>query len=144
MERFCASCGAFVTGTASHCPNCGAVMGGAVNLGKEQQFQNMQGTQNNFVQPSESQPAEQMTVGQWVGTIVITTCFSLISLLVTIIWAFAPTTPEPKKSFCKAWLIVMLVLIVLGIIFTVIMAVFIGPELAKYEFWREVIKAAPV
>lgn len=135
MPRYCPSCGAFVTGNTSNCPNCGAVMSGVVNLDKPQQFQS---NSNANYQPNVNTDYQPMTVGQWIGTIIFTSCFSFVSLIVTIIWAFAPTTPEPKRSFCKAWLVVMVIFSVLGIVFIVVLASVIGPELEKYDYLKEI------
>ena len=66
-------------------------------------------------------PAEQpMTVGQWVGTILLTTCLGTISLILLLVWAFSNTTPTAKKNYCRGMLIVDAIGIVLGIIFMII------------------------
>ena len=67
-------------------------------------------------------PAEQpMTVGQWVGTILLTTCLGTISLILLLVWGFSNTTPTAKKNYCRGMLIVDAIGIVLGIIFMIIL-----------------------
>lgn len=68
-----------------------------------------------------SAPAEQpMTVGQWVGTILLTTCLGTISLILLFIWGFSSTTPTSKKNYCRAMLIVEAIGIGLAILFLIL------------------------
>lgn len=141
MERYCSQCGSLVSGNAAHCPNCGAPLKSAVDLGKETAQQQPQYPQQNgyngqYGQPMQQNqqygaPVQQMTTGQWVGTILLTTCFSMVSLILTIVWGFGYTTPEPKKSYCKALFFVQLISIGLAIIMLIILAA-IGFNFARY------------
>ena len=58
-----------------------------------------------------------MSVGKWVLTIIVTTFFSLISLIILFIWAFGDG-PEARKRYCKAMLIVTAIEIGIGILFS--------------------------
>lgn len=54
-------------------------------------------------------PYEYMSTGEWFLTIVVCTFFGIISLILNIIWGFGTTTPEPKRSFCRAMFYVSLI-----------------------------------
>lgn len=54
---------------------------------------------NNNVQPVNDTP---MTLGQWVGTIILTTWFGIISLILCIVWGVSSDTPINKKRYCQA------------------------------------------
>ena len=149
MAKRCTKCGNFMMEDERFCPNCGentqlppdAVMP-AVNPSEQpQQNYGYAQQQYNSVPPQYAapQPAaqEEMTVKKWVGTIVITTFFGLISLIFLLIWAFGDG-PESRKRYCKAMLITMLISIGVGIIlsmlFFTIFAAVLGdkiPEIIK-------------
>lgn len=59
---------------------------------------------------------EHMSTGEWFLTIAVCTLFGIISLILNIVWGFGSTTPEPKRSFCKAMFIMNIVSMVLGVI----------------------------
>lgn len=66
-------------------------------------------------------PVEQpMTVGQWLGTILLTTCLGTVSIILLFVWGFSNTTPTSKKNYCRAMLIVNAIGIALAIIFFII------------------------
>ena len=58
---------------------------------------------------------EEMSLGKWVWTIIATTFFGLISLIICIVWAFGDG-PESRKKYCKAFLIVELISIGLALV----------------------------
>lgn len=75
-----------------------------------------------------TQPAtlhEEMTVGKWLLTIILTTFFGIISIVALFIWAFGDG-PESRKNYCKAMLIVQLIGFVLGIILMIVWIGFIA------------------
>lgn len=153
MERFCDKCGSLVSGDVKFCPTCGSQMQGAVDLGKNtadimpqgqmvQMQQPMQPVQPNYGYNSnqsmgygapqygqpygQNVPAGQMTTGQWIGTILLCTCFGLISFILTAVWAFSDSTPEPKRGFCKGYFFVQLILGALSVLVWLIFVAFIG------------------
>ncbi|MBD5113085.1 MAG: zinc ribbon domain-containing protein [Ruminococcaceae bacterium] len=144
MERFCDKCGSLVSGEGTFCPNCGAVMPSAVSLDKpastvtptsdfignqsnEQQTYNQiptnqaqmpvypQSYNNNGMQ----QNYQQMSVGSWVGTIILS-CLGIIGLIFLFIWAFDSSTPQPKKNYARAYLLIMAIAVGLFILFSVL------------------------
>lgn len=157
MERFCDKCGTLVSGDGGFCPNCGATLPSAVNLGKPEAtvgpmssdpMPNTYGTQPNYGQQSYNQsfPNNQaqmpvypqsynnnavqnqyrhMTVGSWVGTILLSS-LGIIGLIFLFIWAFDGSTPQPKKNFARAYLLVMAIAYALVILFYVIMFATVG------------------
>ena len=149
MAKRCTKCGNFMMEDERFCPNCGentqlppdAVMP-AVNPSEQpQQNYGYAQQQYNSVPPQYAapQPAaqEEMTVKKWVGTIIVTTFFGLISLIILLIWAFGDG-PESRKRYCKAMLITMLIAmgvgIILSMLFFTIFAAVLGdkiPEIIK-------------
>ncbi|MDE6435693.1 MAG: hypothetical protein K2L07_15875 [Lachnospiraceae bacterium] len=61
---------------------------------------------------------DEMTLGQWIGTIVLT-CIPCVNIIMLIIWA-ASAENVNKKRWAQAQLIVAAVLVVLSIILNVI------------------------
>lgn len=76
--------------------------------------------------PPQPQPeVEKMTMGQWVGTILLSTCLGIISVIMLIVWGFSNDAKEPRKSFARAMLVVVPIIYFvlffgLGIIVTVL------------------------
>ncbi len=145
MERFCEKCGSLVSGDVKFCPTCGAPLPGAVDLDKPAgQPQSVQPNYNYTNQPMGGygapqynnqiiQPQQQnMTIGQWVGTILLCTCLGTVSFILTIVWAFSSNTPEPKKSFCKAYFYVQLIMIGVTILLCIIIFGFMGVALNDF------------
>lgn len=64
----------------------------------------------------------ELTLGQWVGTIILTTWFSIISLILCIVWAASSDTPTSKKRYCQAVLIVHCILIGVAIVSSLALA----------------------
>lgn len=80
--------------------------------------QNTYNTTGNYAQMpnynmNNSAPAERvdnMSVGQWVGFILLTSAIPLVSLILLFVYAFGDY-PQPKKNYCRA----MLILAAIGI-----------------------------
>lgn len=156
MAKRCTKCGNFMMEDERFCPNCGensqlppdAVMPAVnpseqpqQNYGYAQQQYNGYNQQQYNAAPQyaapQPAPQEEMSVKQWVGTIVVTTFFGLISLIFLFIWGFGEG-PESRKRYCKAMLITMLIAMGVGMIlsmlfFTVFAAAFGDkiPEIIK-------------
>ncbi len=163
MATRCTKCGTFLTDGERFCPNCGenapspapdAQFSGASQAqGAPQSPQIPQPYPYNGqynvpppVQPVYRAPAEEeMSLGKWVGTVVVTTFFGLISLIFLFVWGFG-SGPESRRRYCKAMLIVQAIALVLGmIIFTVFIAALIpamnefieGFEEGYYGYFNE-------
>lgn len=69
--------------------------------------------QQPYMQPSQPYRAvpqtdvEKLTMGQWLGTLFLSTCLGAISIVLLILWGFANGSKEPRKSFARAMLIVV-------------------------------------
>lgn len=153
MERFCESCGSLINGNVKFCPTCGAPLKSAVDLGKGEdimpQSQPMQPNYNmntGYGAPQYGQPintsanasAQTMTTGQWIGTILLCSCFGVISFILTAVWAFGSTTPEPKRGFCKGYFFVQLILMGVSVVFAIIFFTFFMGNIDKFiEFFEE-------
>ncbi len=146
MERVCPKCGTLVSGDGAFCPECGNALGSAVDLNKPQSVEQPQPVpvnipQNNINGQPMGQPGyipqaqyynnvpapeyqEHMSVGSWVGTIILTSALGLISIILLFVWAFGGSTPQPKKNYCRAVLIFDLIAVILSVIaFVIIMCV---------------------
>ena len=154
-ERFCTRCGENV----SNIPPEGAVPP-VVNM-QPAQTDNAFGRNDGYVSPNTqqntsgysqqtpsytyAQPAyrsadDEMSLGKWVATIIVTTFFGIISLIFLFIWGFGDG-PESRKKYCKAMLIVdaisiVLVIVLYGILFSIIagsMNEYIGRAREAYQ-----------
>ena len=134
MERICPNCKAMVEGDGQFCPECGAALPGAVDLTKPAGNESTPINSNpvnpaptpvnpnysgsaapNYSQPIYSQNnnvayTENMTLGQWVGTILLTSCLGIISIILLFVWGFGDTY-EPKKTYCRAMLVVQAIML---------------------------------
>lgn len=165
MERVCPKCGTLVANDGLFCPECGTKLESAVDLNKPQSIpvqpasipvqnpvppvQNSVPVQNqippmgysnaqyqqNFNNAPAAEPTEKMSVGAWVGTIILTTWFSFISFIVTAVWAFGGSTPQPKKNYCKALFIFDIIGIILGVIALVVFMCVIGWNIDAFMEW---------
>ena len=156
MERVCPKCGTLVANEGSFCPECGTKLDSAVDLNKPQSepvqptsipvqnnvppVQNSVPVQNpvppmgypnaqyqqNFNNAPAPEAVERMGVGSWIGTIILTTWFGLISFIITAVWAFGSNTPQPKKNYCKAVFIFDIIGFVLSIIAMIVFFCVIG------------------
>lgn len=160
MERFCDKCGSLVSGDVKFCPTCGAPMQGAVDLAKaedimpppivtqnvqpvQQSYGYTQNTSMGYGAPQYGQtyntnvPTEQMTTGQWIGTILLCSCFGLISFILTAVWAFSGSTPEPKRGFCKGYFFFQLIMAAVSIVLSLI---FFGIFMANIDKFLDMIE----
>ena len=125
---------------ANICPRCGTQYIALQQTQTQQSADNGGYSQAQYQQPYQQQPyrqpygqgyqqpyaypAEQpMGVGSWVGTILLTTCLGLVSLILLFVWAFGSDVPIAKKNYCRAMLIVDLIAVGLAIIFLIIFTV---------------------
>lgn len=141
MAKRCTKCGNFMMEDERFCPNCGenaqlppdaAVPAAPVEM--PQQNYNSAPQYNNTPQyggapqynapPQYIMPQEEMSLKKWVGTIVVTTFFGLISLVFLFIWGFGEG-PESRKNYCKAMLITMLISLGVGILMWIIFSAII-------------------
>lgn len=144
MERFCDKCGTLVSGEGMFCPNCGSVLPGAVSLNKPASSEEMPSINSGEVYPGgqqtynqappnqaqmpvypqnyntgNTQEYQQMSVGSWVGTILLSS-LGIIGLIFLFIWAFDSSTMQPKKNFARGYLLVMAIILGVSILFMII------------------------
>ena len=75
------------------------------------------GVPQNIQQPTRPIGGyEQMTTGEWVLTIIVCSFFGLISLILNIVWGFSSSTPEPKRTYCRASFYISIVSTILSTI----------------------------
>lgn len=134
MSKTCKNCGNVFDDNMNICPRCGVQYIEQPQYNQQapnnyqqapmQQYGQPQ-YQQNYAQPMYQQyPVnnQEMSVGQWVGTIILTTCFNLISLILLFVWAFSDGTPTAKKNYCRTMLIVEAIGIGLVILLIILLA----------------------
>ena len=116
MSKTCPNCGNIFEDDANICPRCGMqyIEAQPVNDNTYQNYGNNPYTQQ-YGQPYGQQPYQQyaapvqsgdsMTLGSWIGTILLTNLFGLISIILLFVWGFSDSTPTAKKNYCRAMLI---------------------------------------
>lgn len=66
--------------------------------------------------PYQPQGEEPVSLGDWIGTLLLFNLVPCVGLIVCIVWAFSKDTKTSKKNFCRAYLIIYLVTIVLVVL----------------------------
>ena len=128
-ERFCTKCGENV----SNIPPVGDPAPGPENSFGRNEGYSSPYTQTNapnpgyppYAQPYTPVNNSEMSLGKWVGTIVVTTFFGIVSLVFLFVWGFGDG-PECRKRYCKAMLITMLIGLGVGLIFMIIFFTVMG------------------
>lgn len=130
MAKRCTRCGNFLMDDERFCTRCGENVSSvmpenaapAVSAPQDNAFGRNDGyvsptavppaapAQNynqpyTYAQPTYNAAQEEMSLGKWVGTIIVTTFFGLISLIFLFVWGFGDG-PDARKKYCKAMLIV--------------------------------------
>ena len=107
--------------------------------------QNTYNTTGNYAQMpnynmNNTAPAERvdnMSVGQWVGFILLTSAIPLVSLILLFVYAFGDY-PQPKKNYCRAMLILAAIgigIYILMMIGTVSCIGCLGGSLNSYSYY---------
>lgn len=122
--NICSRCGTQYIALQGEQP---AANGGYSQNPYQQPFQQpnyQQYQQPNYQQYQQYSAAEKpMGVGSWVGTILLTTCLGLISLILLFVWGFSNDVPLAKKNYCRAMLIVELIAVGVSILFFILFVV---------------------
>ncbi len=146
MSKTCKNCGNTFEDHLNICPRCGmqfvadsaqyttAQPYGDTNQYSQQNGYNQQnyGQQGypQYQQPNYQQPAyrpypaanEEMTVGNWLATIILTS-LGFIGTILLFVWAFGSNVPTAKKNYCRAMLIMQAIALGLVIIFMIILGI---------------------
>lgn len=162
MERFCEKCGTLVQGEGKFCPSCGAPLESAVDLSKPAGAPSVQPMQsapvpppagNTYQSPNAAQMpsypqsynnvgvperTENMTVGQWVLTIFLSS-LGIIGLILLFVWAFSDT-PQPKKNYARGMLIMMAISVGLALLIWIGMIACVGSIVGSSE-WNDIFNS---
>ena len=144
MAKRCTRCGNFLMDDERFCTKCGENVSnippeGAPQPGPDNSFGRNDGYSSPYTQTSTPNPGytpyaqpsyqqyaqDEMSLGKWVGTIVVTTFFGIISLIFLFVWGFGDG-PECRRRYCKAMLIADLIGLGVGIIAMMIFFAVIG------------------
>lgn len=100
-----------------------------------QQYQQPYGQPYQMPNQPYAAPMEKpMGVGSWVGTILLTSMFGIISLVLLFVWGFGNDVPIAKKNYCRAMLIIQLIMTVLAIVLLILFAVIFASSGAWEDF----------
>lgn len=156
---YCPHCNSENPEGVKFCVNCGCQIENSVSTDNTNQDYNQNYNRNynqsyqqpnyNQAQPYQQpvyvqQPAakaedEHMTVGGWVGVLClnfIPFVGSLIYLIMMFVWAFGSTPKKSLKTFARAQLLIMAIVLVLVIIlFIIIFAVFSSSTHNAYSYY---------
>lgn len=158
MERFCDKCGTLVQGEGKFCPSCGAPLEAAVDLSKPAGAPSVEPMQSTPVSPmgntyqspnaaqmpsypqsynnaSTPERTENMTVGQWVLTVFLSS-LGIIGVILLFVWAFSDT-PQPKKNFARGMLIWYAIVLGLSILYCIALFSCMGSVINSSE-WNEI------
>ena len=144
MAKRCTRCGNFLMDDERFCTKCGENVSnippeGAPQASPDNSFGRNDGYSSPYAQtgapnpgyppyapPAYQQPAQdEMSLGKWVGTIVVTTFFGIISLIFLFVWGFGDG-PECRKRYCKAMLICMLIGLGVAIVVWIVIFAMLG------------------
>lgn len=155
MSKTCQNCGNIFDDNTNVCPRCGMQyiesastpqpVENPYNQAPQQpqtyQQPYQQSYQQNYQQPNyynqqyqqqyNYSTNDQMTLGSWVGTILLTHLLGIISIILLFVWGFSDTTPPAKKTYCRAMLIYEAVMFGLVIVMAILMT---GAGLALSDF----------
>ncbi len=127
MSKTCQNCGNIFEDDANICPRCGMqyIEVQPVNSGYQQNYNNQSYNQSynqpyGQQYPSPVQSSDSMTLGSWVGTVLLTNLFGIISIILLFVWGFSDTTPIAKKNYCRAMLICKAIMVGLVIIMMIV------------------------
>ena len=141
-ESFCAKCGENVISAAddaagykSATDNAAYANSGSYGVQQYQQPQ-FQQPQYGYAQPAPQ--ADELSLGSWIGTIIVTTMFGIISIILLFVWGFGSTGPESRRRYCKAMLIVDLIMFVISLIFSLIFSAVFAAILREY--WPQIVQ----
>ena len=157
MSKTCNNCGNIMEDDDNICTRCGTQYIALQHAQTQQPADNAGYPQTQYYQPSQQQqqqpyqqpygqgyqqpyaaPAEQpMSVGSWVGTILLTSLFGIISLVLLFVWAFGSDVPIAKKNYCRAMLIIELIAVGLSIILIILFVVLFANSGAWQDFMDE-------
>ena len=138
MSKTCNNCGNIMDDSSNICPRCGTQYvaiqppppersaNSSYQPVQPQYQQQQQPQQMPYQQPQYQQPAEQpMTLGSWVGTVLLTNLLGIISLVLLFVWAFATDVPTAKKNYCRAMLILHAIMLGLSILMIILFVVIV-------------------
>lgn len=74
---------------------------------------------------------EPVSIGDWIGSLLLFSFVPCVGLILCIVWAFSKNTKKSKANFCKAYLIVMLISVVLSLLIAVVFGGIIGAAVSS-------------
>ena len=76
--------------------------------------------QNTAYQGYQSEMEESVPMSEWILLLCMTTFIPCVGLIMSIVWAFSKTEKKSKVNFCKAYLVIELIrLILIAVVFIV-------------------------
>lgn len=93
---------------------------------------------NNFeqtnLQPNDGQQLEvPMTLGDWIITLIVL-AIPCVNIIMMFVWGFGKEGNTSRRNYCRAALIFAAISIVLGLIFSSVLAAFFANFSSGYAF----------
>lgn len=124
-SKFCSNCGKPLEEGQTICESCG-IATGYVQFSQQEQQRFQQPIYNTLPSSHQQYGANDlkstMSVGQYIGTMLIA-YIPIAGLILYIVWAFSSDTNINKKNYCRASLLLRLILFGVIIVFWILVAV---------------------
>ncbi|PIT13739.1 hypothetical protein BGI30_00905 [Snodgrassella alvi] len=73
---------------------------------------------NTNINTSSGNYAPVMSIGDWIVTLLIF-CIPFVNLIMVLVWAFSSNSNPNRANYCKAYLIIGVIVMILGFAFAV-------------------------
>ena len=108
MAKLCNQCSNLLYDDEAICTRCGAVQKG--NEAKQNYIAAPEFNRSEYPQPVYE---EELSTFHWLGIIVLTNLLSVISIVITMVWAFKKSTRTDLQKYCRGLLLYQLLLYIL-------------------------------
>ena len=121
---FCENCGAKLPDNAGYCPVCRTpVGGGRPAAGAPAGYMPAQQQQRFYNQMPAYNPAlalrEPLSVGSFLGMLILSS-LPLVGFILLLVWAFGGNVNQNKQNLARAYLLLSLITLAIGIIITIV------------------------
>lgn len=141
MSKICTNCNNAFDDSMNICPYCGAQFG--VNSAQpaqsyQQNAYPVQGYQQTYYGQPVQYPVypnnqEQMTIGNWLATIILTNLFFPLDIIMLFVWGFGSSVPSAKKNYCRAMLILRAIAVGLVVLLIILFGIMGHSILSEIE-----------
>lgn len=121
---FCENCGAKLPDNAGYCPVCRTPIGGGrPAAGASPAYLQAQQQQRFYNQMPAYNPAlalrEPLGVGSFLGMLILSS-LPLVGFILLLVWAFGGSVNQNKQNLARAYLLLSLITLAIGVIVTIL------------------------